>query len=197
MPSRSSRTRGRALLHVDVLVRVRFSLSTSRDSYSRVRSAARERETPHTRAVEGRDVRLVCYAPNIAQLNMGLRVRHVGATGKVHHKEDTLYMMMRRHGIRVPYGKAWQVQPRARALWTTCPLPAWLSHRAGKAGRVQSAFRGAMDAQSTLLLLFGFFPVVLSSASDASAFWRTYAYAVCSLCSSTACRLRRAFGLNM
>ena len=36
-------------------------------------------------------MRLVCYAPNIAQLNMGLRVRHVGATGKVHHKEDTLY----------------------------------------------------------------------------------------------------------
>ena len=72
-------------------------------------------------------------------------------------------MMMRRHGTTV-HRKAWQVQPRARALWTTCPLPAWLSRRAGKAGRVQSAFRGAMDAQSTLLLLFGFFPVVLSSA---------------------------------
>ena len=108
----------------------------------------------------------------------------------MHHKEDTPY-----DDAGMAYHKAWQVQPRARALWTTCPLPAWLSHRAGRAGRVQSAFRGAMDAQSTLLLLFGFFPVVLSS--DASAFWRTYAYAVCSLCSSTACRLRRAFGLNM
>ena len=35
-------------------------------------------------------------------------------------------------------------------------------------------------------------------SSAASAFWRTYAYAVCSVCSSsTACILRRAFGLNM
>ena len=112
-------------------------------------------------------------------------------------REDTLYDDAQALGMTVRYRKAWQVQPRARALWTICPLPAWLSHRVGKAGRVQFAFRGAMDAQSTLLLLFGFFPVVLSSASDASAFWRTYAYAVCSLCSSTACRLRRAFGLNM